>query len=221
MTRKIFRIFNWIVSNNRSSNAAEIPKEYKASRVAASRSITFHRLQEVGYRSRVPVCKPQLVKEYAGWAAEERLNVLFSDDSKFASHLGTKAAEFWRKTGEQCKPSCTRLSVNFPQSVMAWGVMSAVVVGRSMPAYTRKFWSISCFHQVISRLVTKNLRFNMTLRLPTMPNSPKNDLKIVASWFFSWPANSPHLDVIENLWEIIEEALEIPLQQSKAVEGFH
>ncbi len=63
------------------------------------------------------------------WIVAQLSKVLFSDESKFCISFGNQGPRVWRKGGEAYSPSCLKSSVNFPQSVMIWVVMSSAGVG--------------------------------------------------------------------------------------------
>ena len=225
-TAREYRILNRIVSSNRFSNAAEMSQEWNASGVAASRSTTFRRLQEMGYRSRVPACKPLLTKkqhqkrlnwakEHASWTVEEWSKVLFSDESRFCLSFGNQGCRVWRKIGEQYKPSCTRSSVKFPQSVMVWGAMSAVGVGHL--CFLKTTVNASVYQEVLEHfmLPSSDQLFGEQDFTFQHDLAPAHSAKSTKKWFedhgitvLSWPANSPDLNVIENLWGIMKRKLQ-------------
>uniref|UniRef100_A0A3B1J5L7 Reverse transcriptase domain-containing protein n=1 Tax=Astyanax mexicanus TaxID=7994 RepID=A0A3B1J5L7_ASTMX len=101
-----------------------------------SRSTTYRRLRELGFKSRVPAVKPMLnkkqmekrlkwAKEHGEWTAEDWQKVVFSDESRFCISFGDQGPRVWRRGGETYNHECVKRSVKFPQSVMVWGCMSA------------------------------------------------------------------------------------------------
>ena len=113
-----------IVKKRRFANSSQISQEWNESGIQVSRSTTFRRLQEMGYRSRVPVTKPLLSKkqrqkrlqwarEHQDWNAAQWFRVMFSDESKFCISFGNQGTRVWRRSGEQNHPSCLKQSVKF------------------------------------------------------------------------------------------------------------
>ncbi len=104
-------------------------------------------------------------------------------------------------------------SVTFPQSVMIWVAMSSAGVGPlcflktnvTAPVY-QKFWSTSCF--LLDQLF-KDADFIFQQDL-----APAHTAKSTKSWLndhgvgvLDWPANSPDLNPIENLWGIVKRKM--------------
>jgi transposase len=159
-------------------------------------------------------------KEYSKWSKEEWEKVLFSDESTFCI-LGNQANTYVRRFPyEEYKPECLNLSVKCPTKVMIWGCMAASGVGRL---------------KIVEGMVnaTKYIEILQQSMLPSAErlfasdfffqddNAPCHRAKIVASWIkkkriktIYWPAQSPDLNPIENLWHKI--SLEISKKQPRS-----
>ena len=107
---------------------------------SVSRSTTYRRLRDMGYRSRIAATKPLLNKkqkekrlkwarEHQDWTAEDWDHVIFSDESRFCLSFGDQAPKVRRKPHERYDGTCIKCSVKFPQAQMVWGCMSAKGVG--------------------------------------------------------------------------------------------
>ena len=90
-----------IVRCNRFNNLVEITRECRDHGVTVSRAIIHRRLQEMGYRSRIPLTKPLLNSrrkqkclvwstERKNWTVARWTKVLFTDESKFCIIFGNK-----------------------------------------------------------------------------------------------------------------------------------
>ena len=128
-TERDDRSLERIVRSNRFNNLVEITRECQDHGVTVSRATIHRRLQEMGYRSRIPVTKPLLNSrqkqkrlvwstERKNWMVARWTKVLFTDESKFCITFGNKGPRVWRLPGEENQPGCTKSSVKFPQSVM-------------------------------------------------------------------------------------------------------
>uniref|UniRef100_A0A9J8CMA1 HTH cro/C1-type domain-containing protein n=1 Tax=Cyprinus carpio carpio TaxID=630221 RepID=A0A9J8CMA1_CYPCA len=128
-TRRGDRTLRKIVEKDRFQTLGDLRKQWTESGVETSRATVHRRVQEMGYRCRIPQVKPLCATEKQHWTVAQWSKVLFSDESKFCMSFGNQGARVWRKTGEKEMPKCLKSSVKYPQSVMVWGAMSAAGVG--------------------------------------------------------------------------------------------
>ncbi|KAL0161232.1 hypothetical protein M9458_044957, partial [Cirrhinus mrigala] len=99
-------------------------------------------------------------------------------------------------------PKCLKSSVKYPQSVMVWGAMSAAVNAASYQEILEHFMLPSA-----EKLYGDDFIFQHDL-------APAHSAKTTGKWFsdhgitvLNWPANSPDLNPIENLWDIVKRKL--------------
>ncbi|KAI2648680.1 Transposable element Tcb1 transposase [Labeo rohita] len=168
----------------------------------------------MGYRCRIPQVKPLLnqkqrqkrltwATEKQHWTVAQWSKVLFSDESKFCMSFGNQGARVWRKTGEREMPKCLKSSVKYPQSVMVWGAMSAAVNASSY----QETWEHFMLPSAEKLYGDEDFIFQHDL-------APAHSAKTTGKWFtdhgitvLNWPANSPDLNPIENLWDIVKRKL--------------
>ncbi|KAL1259458.1 hypothetical protein QQF64_010035 [Cirrhinus molitorella] len=123
------------VAENAAQREGDLRKQWTESGVETSRATVYRRVQEMGYRCRIPQVKPLLnqkqrqkrltwATEKQHWTVAQWSKVLFSDESKFCMSFGNQGARVWRKTGEREMPKCLKSSVKYPQSVMVWGAIT-------------------------------------------------------------------------------------------------
>ncbi len=144
----------------------------------------------------------------------QRSKVLFSDESKLCISFGNQGPRVWRKSGEAQNPCCLKSSVKFPQSVMIWAAMSSAGVGPL--CFLKSTVNAAIYQEILEHFM-----------LPSADNlygdadfifqqdlAPAHTAKGTKSWFndhgvtvLDWPANSPDLNPIENLWGIVKRKI--------------
>ncbi len=152
--------------------------------------------------------------EKKNWTVAQWSKVLFSDESKFCISFGNQGPRVWRKSGEAQNPCCLKSSVKFPQSVMIWAAMSSAGVGPL--CFLKSTVNAAIYQEILEHfmLPSADKLYGDADFIFQQDLAPAHTAKGTKSWFndhgvtvLDWPANSPDLNPIENLWGIVKRKM--------------
>ncbi len=149
--------------------------------------------------------------EKKNWTFAQWSKVLFSD---ICISFGNQGPRVWRKSGEAQNPCCLKSSVKFPQLVMIWAAMSSAGVGPL--CFLKSTVNAAIYQEILEHfmLPSADKLYGDADFIFQQDLAPAHTAKGTKSWFndhgvtvLDWPANSPDLNPIENLWGIVKRKM--------------
>ncbi len=166
------RTLERIVKQNPFKNVGEIHKEWTAAGVSASRTTTHRRMQDMGFRCRIPCVKPLLnnrqhqkrlawAKDKKDWTAAEWSKVMFSDESKFWISFGNGTESTLLEV--QCKVSTVSDGLGCHVICWCWSTVFSEVQGQ----HSRISGSFRALHASCCWPTLRRCRFHFPTGLGT------------------------------------------------------
>ncbi len=147
--------------------------------------------------------------EKNNWTVAQWSKVLFSDESQFCTSFGNQGPRVWRKSGEAQKPCCLKSSVK-----LIWAAMSSAGVGPL--CFLKSTVNAAIYQEILVHfmLPSADKLYGDADFIFQQDLAPAHTAKGTKSWFndhgvtvLDWPANSPDLNPIKNLWGIVKRKM--------------
>ena len=213
--------------------ASKLKTALETSGVKVSVATLRRRSYEQGFKCRRPLQKPKLTpamihkrhmwaKEHAHFTQDDWNNVVFSDESTFQI-LTDKAVFVRRRSGEQHKSECTVKTVKHPTSVMIWSCISSKGTGRLY--IVQGMMKQDQYKTVLQTRLIPQVRewFPDGETFTFMHDgAPCHMAKSITAFLkdqkievLKWPGNSPGMNPIENLWELVKRRVSADIITTK------
>uniref|UniRef100_A0A9J7YZN5 Tc1-like transposase DDE domain-containing protein n=1 Tax=Cyprinus carpio carpio TaxID=630221 RepID=A0A9J7YZN5_CYPCA len=146
-------------------------------------------------------------KVHLKWTVAKWKTVLWSDESKFEVLFGKLGRHVILTKEDKDNPSCYQRSVQKPASLMVWGCMTACGMG------SLHIWKGTINAERYIQVLEQHMLPSRRRLLKGRPCIFQHDIarphtaSTTTSWLLKWPACSPDLSPIENIWCIIKRKM--------------
>ncbi len=218
-----------LVRDDRKATVTQITTRYNQGMQNTISELTTRRtLKQMGYSRRRPHWVPllsdkkrkrglQFTQAHQNQTIEDWKNVAWSDESRFLLRCSDSRVRIWCKEHESMDPSCHVSTVQAGGGgVMVWGIFAWHTLGSLVPIEHRL--NATAY---LSNVADHVHPFMTYLILSSdgyfqQDNAPCHKAQINSDWFLEhdneftllkWPPQSPDLNPIEHIWDVVEREI--------------